>query len=153
MPRILAALVVVAALAAVSLSQDELPGGTVPKPRFVSVAIQTCNMKAMEAFYSEAFGGTFKDAQVGPLKCRFGEVAGVQIKLVPLRKAADFEGYPTHQLGFSVGDIEMTVAAAKKHGGKLEGELASRNTGHGIERIGCVRDPDGNTIELTSLEK
>ena len=66
------------------------------------------------------------------------------MKLVPLRNRADFEGFPLHQPGFTVADVDVVIAIAKKHGGKVEGEVR-RQAG----RVhAAVRDPDGNTIEL-----
>lgn len=113
-------------------------------PDLASVAIRVHHMQAMVAFYSEAFGAQFHEVDTFGLHSQFGEVAGITLKLVPIREAADFEGFPVHQLGFNVTDVQSVVAAAERHGGRLEGDV--------LERDGAVqaalRDPDGNTVEI-----
>jgi catechol 2,3-dioxygenase-like lactoylglutathione lyase family enzyme len=67
---------------------------------------------------------------------------------VPIRDEADFKNYPVHQLGFVVPDVEAVIALALQHGGREERTLIRREG-----RIeAAVRDPDGNTIELYSVE-
>jgi len=104
-------------------------------PGLVSVALQTHRMEAMRDFYQEAFGFAFREVTAGGIACWFGEAEGLVLKLVPLRAEVDFEGYPTHQLGFTVDDPARVAAVALQHGGRAEAD-------------GSVRDPDGNTIEL-----
>lgn len=103
-----------------------------------SLAIKCFHLEAMLAFYAEALGAEFQQVDVGvpDMRCFFGAGAGVTLKLVSGRESADFEGYPIHQLGFRVDDVERVALAAERHGGKREGP-------------GCVRDPDGNTLELS----
>lgn len=98
----------------------------------------------MQAFYAKAFGARFREVQVGPLACRFGELDGWTLKLVPLREAPEFDGFPLHQLGFEVDDVEAVLALAEQHGGRREG---APTTVDGVVHA-AVRDPDGNTIEL-----
>ena len=100
-----------------------------------SVAIKCHHLESMVAFYTVAFGGAFKKVKVGGMRCQFGEIDGITFKLVSGREAVDFEGYPEHQLGFEVPDVNVVIAAAVEYGGAEEGP-------------NCVRDPDGNTIEL-----
>jgi catechol 2,3-dioxygenase-like lactoylglutathione lyase family enzyme len=101
-------------------------------------------MEAMVAFYAEAFGAVFRTVQSGSFDCHFGKIGDLTIKLVPLRESVDFDGYPDHQLGFAVGDVERIIEIAEKHGGCREGEVLRQDgTVHG-----SVRDPDGNTLEL-----
>jgi len=110
-----------------------------------SVAIRVHDMEKMVDFYTRAFGGSFRPVEFAPeMVCQFGSVAGVTLKLVPLRESADFEGYPLHQLGFGVDDVERVIALATELGGKQEGEI--QRSEQGVH--GAVRDPDGNTVEL-----
>jgi len=109
-----------------------------------SVAIKCHDLDKMLAFYTDAFGGDFRAVDAGGMTCHFGRVAGVTLKLVPGRDSADFEGYPSHQLGLQVRNIAAVVRAAERHGGRQEGDVARSADG----AHGCVRDPDGNTIEL-----
>ena len=95
-------------------------------PDLASVAIRVHHMQAMVAFYSEAFGASFRELDTFGLRSRFGEVAGIMLKLVPIREAADFEGFPVHQLGFNVTDVQSVLAAAERHGGRPEGDVLER---------------------------
>jgi predicted enzyme related to lactoylglutathione lyase len=113
-------------------------------PVLSSVAIRVHNLGPMVRFYSVAFGIQFREVDTFGIPSRFGEIGGITLKLVPIRDSVDFEGYPVHQLGFDVEDLEGTIRVAEEHGGRLEGEI-HRDGG----RINAaVRDPDGNTVEL-----
>jgi catechol 2,3-dioxygenase-like lactoylglutathione lyase family enzyme len=111
-----------------------------------SVAMRVHNMESMLAFYTEAFGIQFREMATGPFTSQFGEVDDLTLKFVPIRDAADFEGFAIHQLGFSVPNVENVIALAIQHGGRQEGEIISKDNG----KHAAVRDPDGNTIELYS---
>jgi len=117
-----------------------------PKPgiHLTTVALRVHRMEAMVAFYEEAFGARFREVDTSGLRSQFGRVAGITLKLVPLRDAVEFDEFPSHQLGFEVPDVEAVIALAVKHGGRQEGEL----TRDGDTVHASVRDPDGNTIEL-----
>jgi catechol 2,3-dioxygenase-like lactoylglutathione lyase family enzyme len=113
-----------------------------------SVAMRIANMEAMLGFYSQAFGVKFREVNTFGILSQFGEVDGITLKFVPIRDEADFKNYPVHQLGFVVPDVEAVIALALQHGGREEGTLIRREA-----RIeAAVRDPDGNTIELYSVE-
>ena len=111
-----------------------------------SVAMRVHNMESMLAFYSEAFDIHFREVITGPFKSQFGELDGWTLKLVPIRDGVDFEGFPIHQLGFSVSNVENVISMAIQHGGRQEGEVIVDDEG----KHAAVRDPDGNTIELYS---
>jgi predicted enzyme related to lactoylglutathione lyase len=117
-------------------------------PTISSVAMRVYNLEAMLAFYSEAFQVRFREVDTYGIRSHFGEVGGITLKFVPIRDSADFRGFPVHQLGFAVADVEAVIALAIKHGGKQEGRLI-RTEG---EVQAALRDPDGNTIELYSGE-
>jgi catechol 2,3-dioxygenase-like lactoylglutathione lyase family enzyme len=115
-------------------------------PTLSSIAIRVSNLEAMLAFYSEAFQVDFQEVDTYGIRSQFGEVGGVMLKFVPIRDDADFKGYPIHQPGFVVPDVEAVVDLALKHGGRQEGQTLQANG-----RVqAAVRDPDGNTIELYS---
>jgi predicted enzyme related to lactoylglutathione lyase len=101
-------------------------------------------MPEMEAFYAEAFGLQFRTVETGPFRSRFGELRRLTLKLVPIRSEVDFEGFPVHQLGFEVDDVDAVIAAATRHGGRVQD--APQRTGGRL--YAAIRDPDGNTIEL-----
>src|SRR5215208_253541 len=97
-------------------------------------------------FYSQAFGIEFREVGTYGIRSQFGEVNGITLKFVPIRDEADFTGFPVHQLGFTVPDVEAVVALALQYGGRQEGKTL--RTGSKVQA--AVRDPDGNTIELYS---
>ena len=109
-----------------------------------TIAVRVHHTDAMLAFYRAAFGVEFREEQTGPVRSHFGELGGVTLKFVPIRAAAEFDDYPSHQLGVAVDDVAAVVALATAHGGRPEGELRVEDG----RTHGCVRDPDGNTIEL-----
>jgi|SRR5687767_4476884 catechol 2,3-dioxygenase-like lactoylglutathione lyase family enzyme len=115
-------------------------------PNISSVAMRVNNLDEMVAFYTEAFQVRFREVNTYGILSRFGEVDGITLKLVPIRESADFTGFPVHQLGFAVPDVEAVIALALQHGGRQEGEII-RNGG---KIQAALRDPDGNTIELYS---
>ena len=122
---------------------------TTTKPNRVSlstVALRVHRMDQMVAFYTQAFGARFREVNTNGFKSQFGDVAGITLKLVPIRAAVDFDGYPVHQMGFTVSDVDAVIALALKHGGRREGEVVRE----GGRVMAAVRDPDGNTIELYS---
>lgn len=112
-----------------------------------TVALRVHHLEAMADFYSQAFGFEFRDVETGPITSKFGEAGGITIKLVPLRDAADFEGFPSHQLGFAVADIDAVVELAQQCGGAFDSKVENPD---GSVNHACVRDPDGNTVELYS---
>lgn len=118
------------------------------KSQIRTVAMRVHHMDAMLAFYTVAFGIQFEEVMTGPLKSQFGEIDGLTLKFVPIRDEVDFDEYAVHQLGFSVPDVESVIDLAIQHGGRQEGEVIVIEDG----THAAVRDPDGNTIELYSLD-
>lgn len=68
-----------------------------------SIAIQVCRLEAMVAFYSEAFGVRFEEAEVAGMRAFFGTWDELEIKL----------GVETDRPGW----VRERCAA---HGGRLE---------------------------------
>lgn len=109
-----------------------------------SLALRVHNTDQMLKFYAGAFGVQFREVDARGIRSHFGELGGITLKLVPIRDGSDFEGFPVHQPGFTVGNIYEVIALAVKHGGRQEGTVIQT----GKRRHAAVRDPDGNTIEL-----
>lgn len=124
-----------------------LPASADQTPSLVNLttlAVRVHHEDAMVAFYSEAFGVRFRVVETSGIRSRFGELGGLTLKLVPIRDAADFDGFPVHQLGVEVPDVARVVAIAQRHGGRVQDPPASRDG-----RVqASIRDPDGNTIEI-----
>jgi predicted enzyme related to lactoylglutathione lyase len=114
--------------------------------KVVSVAIQTSRHDAMKAFYADAFGVQFRQVQTGPIESSFGTIGALTLKLVPIRAGVDFEGFAVHQLELEVPDIAEVIQIAERHGGRV---YQAAGVVDGSMRA-SIRDPDGNTIELTS---
>src|SRR5574339_145035 len=91
-------------------------------PTISSLALRVHHMDAMLAFYSEAFHVQFREVDTYGIRSQFGEVNGITLKFVPIRDEADFKGYPIHQPGFVVADVEAVIALAIQHGGRQEGQ-------------------------------
>jgi catechol 2,3-dioxygenase-like lactoylglutathione lyase family enzyme len=109
-----------------------------------SVALRVHRLPAMVAFYSGAFGVSFREVEARGTRSQFGTLGGIELKLVPIRESVEFERFPIHQLGFQVPDVGAAVAAALEHGGRLQDAPATDG-----ERVtASVRDPDGNTVEI-----
>ena len=113
-------------------------------PNISSIAFRVANMDAMLAFYSEAFDVHFHEVDTYGIRSQFGELHGVTLKFVPIRDAADFTGFPVHQPGFLVPDVQAVIDIALKHGGRQEGRVLQVDG----KLQAAIRDPDGNTIEL-----
>lgn len=111
-----------------------------------SIAIRVSNVEAMLAFYSEAFHIKFREVDTYGIHSQFGEMNGITLKLVPIRDDSDFKGFPIHQPGFVVPDVEAVIALALKYGGRQEGRALQVEG----KIQAAIRDPDGNTIELYS---
>lgn len=117
-------------------------------PGISSIAFRVYNMEAMLKFYSKAFQIQFREVETYGIPSQFGEMDGITLKFVPIRDDMDFKGYPVHQPGFTVPDVEAVINLALQHGGRQEGQVVRSNG----KTQAAVRDPDGNTIELYSEE-
>ena len=91
-----------------------------PVVKLTTVAYRVHKQQAMVDFYTEAFGARFRVVDTGGIRSQFGDVAGLTLKFVPIRDAADFENFPVHQLGFQVADVDRVIAIALKHGGRVQ---------------------------------
>ncbi|HUF35037.1 MAG TPA: VOC family protein [Gemmatimonadales bacterium] len=110
-----------------------------------TLAYRVHHMPAMFAFYRDAFGVEFREVDTGGgLRSQFGALGGLTLKFVPIREGADFEDFPIHQLGLEVPDMDVVLAAVRRHGGRVQ-DAPRRREGR---LRAAVRDPDGNTLEL-----
>lgn len=135
-----------ALLASATYSSRPAESPSSAQPSLTSLALRVHHLDRMTAFYTEAFGCRFREVETFGISSRFAQIGGMTLKLVPIRKEADFEGFPSHQPGFEVDDVERVLRLAVEQGGRQEGEIV-RQAG----RVhAAVRDPDGNTIELYS---
>lgn len=118
-------------------------------PVLQSIAIRVHDLPAMCRFYAGVLGATFSEVEIAPgLLAQFGRAGPLLIKLVPLRDAQDFEGFPVTQLGFAAADPVACRSRALELGGRAEGQPA----GDGASYHCAVRDPDGNTLEIFAAQ-
>lgn len=116
-----------------------------PSPvNLTTLAVRVHHEDAMVAFYTEAFGLRFRVVETSGLRSRFGKVGGLTLKFVPIRDAADFDGFPVHQPGFEVPDVWRVVAIAQRYGGRVQDPPVAVDG----RLQASIRDPDGNTIEI-----
>ena len=65
---------------------------------------------------------------------------------------ANYIGF-TH-IAFEVDDVDQTLNAAMKSGGKLLGKITEKAVeGVGLLKFVYFRDPEGNIVEIQSWEK
>ena len=131
-------------LGLVAVGLAVIPSRPPTTPSVTTLAYRVHRMDAMVAFYSEALGVRFSPVQTRSVTSQFGRMGRVTLKFVPIREGVDFDGFTVHQPGFEVADVQPVIAAALKHGGRLQ-NAPSRQDG----RVhAAIRDPDGNTVEL-----
>lgn len=119
-----------------------------PAAKVSSVAVRVHHTEAMLDFYSEAFGVEWKAVDLPGLTIYEGNLGDLVIKFVPIREDTDFEGFAVFQLGITVPDIDRVIRLAEVRGGRfMERQAGDADT---PERA-AIRDPDGNTIELSRI--
>jgi predicted enzyme related to lactoylglutathione lyase len=112
--------------------------------RLDRITIAVGDMDRMVAFYQQVFRTALEPRSFGPYTMYLGEIGGIQFQLCPREAAGVSATENLHQLRFVVPDLKEGIAAALAAGGSQVGEVAVQGT----RQFGCVRDPDGNTIEL-----
>ena len=125
----------------------------------LAVRLGSKDVVALAKFYDAAFGLKEID-RVGELATeiimRYGATvaaakAGSSPEfLVQLREPGAASGSLAHAI-FHVSDLAATVAAAKKAGATMNGEVVTVPIGGMPVKIATVVDPDGNVLELMEL--
>lgn len=117
--------------------------------RIDRVTIAVGDQERMVNFYSRLFQMSFTAIEVGGFTLHRGQMApGLELQLCPKALAGIGATQNIHQLRFVVDDLGGYLASAVDAGGELIGELTSE----GGRRLGSVRDPDGNSLELIAAE-
>lgn len=113
--------------------------------RLDRITIAVGEQERMVSFYSRLFGTSFTAIDCGSFTLYRGLVAeGLELQFCPKAVAGIAATQNIHQLRFVVPDLGAYLAAAVDAGGELLGELTSE----GGRRLGSLRDPDGNSLEL-----
>ena len=93
-------------------------------------------------FYQSLLGAPVLPVPMGAMNAYRADIAGVQLVFVPKDVVGISAHENIHQLRFRVLDIRACVDAALAVGGTLVDEACPP------ENACCLRDPDGNTVEL-----
>ena len=127
----------------------------------LAVRLGADDVVALAKFYDTAFGLKEIDRVGDPateIIMRYGATvaaakAGSSPEfLVQRREPGVGKDTMAHAI-FHVSDLAATVAAAKKAGASMEGDVATVPIGGMPVKIATVVDPDGNVLELMELPK
>lgn len=108
------------------------------------ITIAADRLEDMARFYERVLGVSISRQVWSGLTIFAGTVSGIEIRLFPKQAVGITARQNLHQLRFRVSDVDAALAEAEQAGGTREGNPASSGT----YRFACVRDPDGNTVEL-----
>jgi predicted enzyme related to lactoylglutathione lyase len=108
------------------------------------LTIATVHTDAMAGFYTSVLCASFTAQTVGSERLWTGFVGPLELWLVPRHLANIHARDNVVQVRFVVADLDEAMRAAPLHGGSVVGEALPIAD----LRLGAVRDPDGNVIEL-----
>lgn len=127
----------------------------------LAVRLGAKDVVALAKFYDAAFGLKQIDSVGQPpteIIMRYGATvaaakAGSSPEfLVQNREAGTTADAIPHAI-FHVSDLAATVAAAKKAGATMKGDVATATIGGMPVKIATMTDPDGNVLEVMELAK
>jgi len=113
-------------------------------PTLNLLVLKSANIEALREFY-EGLGLVFTAEKHGRGPAHFSATIGTALlELYPL----DDEASPSasSRLGFSVADVDATVAAIESVGARVISKARETRRGY----LALVEDPDGRTIELVT---
>ena len=128
---------------------------TVFKPsRLVSnrLLLTTSKLPAMVQFYNEVFSAELQPVEperAGVLDCQQGTLSGVTFVLCSTQNGKTKTALQRAPLRFTVSDLAEARRRVETAGGEIESELENE----AAEGPLTVRDPDGNPLELTQVNK
>jgi catechol 2,3-dioxygenase-like lactoylglutathione lyase family enzyme len=100
------------------------------------MTIAVTDLDSMARFYVQVFGARLSRREMGRFALFVGELTSLRLQLCPKELAGIEATQNRHQLTIAVDDVSATIALAQQHGGSKIDEST-------------IRDPDGNSIELT----
>jgi predicted enzyme related to lactoylglutathione lyase len=136
-----------AGIAAYTLHLQARASGA-PPLTITRITLVANNLPAMLKFYNTVFETKLEPTAAfgaGAPALYQGRLAGVNLLLCPNEIAKVKAEQNRHQLRLSVSDLAETLKRVRNAGGTVDGQI----TEAAGERLVAVRDPDGNTIELT----
>ena len=127
----------------------------------LAVRLSAKDVAALAKFYDAAFGLKEIDRVGQPpteIIMRYGATvaaakAGTSPEFLVQTREPGATNDPMAHAIFHVSDVSATVAAAKKAGATMKGDVASVQIGKMPVKIAQLVDPDGNALELMELPK
>lgn len=118
--------------------------GAPPVARLVGVTIAAARIDELAHFYRGVVGAVLTAHEDGGVRFFRGTAGDIELQIFPKEVARISAVENLHQLRFAVADLDAAVNAVRAAGGELQGDVIVGPLG----RLVCVRDPDGNTVEL-----
>jgi len=115
----------------------------------VHITLATTNMPAMVKFYDTVFATNLQAMPMFGTTLYQGKIGNVSLLLCPNEIARADARQNRHQLRFVVADVGSTMRLALEAGATLLNDISDQDG----EKIGSVRDPDGNSIEFSQSAK
>jgi predicted enzyme related to lactoylglutathione lyase len=122
------------------LEEHAMPGSSL---QLTQMTLATTHMPEMVRFYNTLFGVQLQPTEVYGSTLYRGTLAGIPLLLCPNEIAGVEAEQSRHQLAFRVADLSTLLELVETAGGSLESPITDSMTG------AILRDPDGNTIEIT----
>jgi len=122
---------------------DVAPAPMAVKIDKITLAVSESKLKTCVAFYSKALGAELKSFEVQGKTLYSGSLGGLELLLCPKELAGISATENTIQLRFVVKSVSSVMAAGLANGGTRIHEFPTAS------RTADIRDPDGNSIELT----
>ena len=111
--------------------------------QITQMTLATTNMPEMVKFYDTLFNTEFQATQAYGATLYRGTLAGIPLLLCPNEIAGVEAEQSRHQFAFRVADLSALLKLVKTTNGRIETPITDSMTS------AILRDPDGNTIEIT----
>lgn len=112
--------------------------------QLTQMTLATIHMPEMVRFYNTLFGTELQPTEAYGTTLYRGTLAGIPLLLCPNEIAGVEAEQSRHQLAIRVADLSTLLELVETAGGSLETPLTDA-----VTHV-TLRDPDGNTIEVSS---
>jgi predicted enzyme related to lactoylglutathione lyase len=114
-----------------------------PSLQLTQMTLATTHMPEMVRFYNTLFGSELQPTEISGTTLYRGTLAGIPLLLCPNEIAGVEAEQSRHQLAIRVAELTTLLELVETAGGSLETPITDSMTS------AILRDPDGNTIEIT----
>jgi predicted enzyme related to lactoylglutathione lyase len=111
--------------------------------QLTQMTLATTHMPEMVRFYNVLFAAELQPTEAFEMTLYRGTLAGIPLLLCPNAIAGVEAEQSRHQLAIRVADLITLLELVETAGGSLETPITDSMTS------AILRDPDGNTIEIT----